>query len=141
MFEYNPEHIIVSWAEIIFSGFGTDSRVTGARLQDGVKLTAGNDGVITATINPDLSGMITVNLIQGSETAALLLAIQGTQERTGRLQKKPFSITDLAGSVLINAPNAWLRKLPDHGFASEAGNRDWIFDCDKLLFKPGQSLF
>lgn len=141
MFEYNPEHIIVAWGEIAFTGFGTDTRVTGARLQDGVKLTVGNDGIATATINPDLTGMITANLIQGSETAKLLLGIQRVQEGTGRLQKKKFSITDLAGTILITAPNAWLRKLPDHAFAAEAGNRDWIFDCDKLIYTAGQSIF
>ncbi len=141
MFEYNPEHIIVAWGSVNFTGFGKDSRVTAARLQDGVKLTAGNDGIVTATINPDLSGSFTVMLIQGSLTAQALLTIQQTQENTGRLQKKPFSITDLAGTVQISAPNAWLRKLPDHEFANEAGDRSFVFDCDKLLFRPGTSLF
>lgn len=142
MFEYNPDHIIPAWGSTVFSAFGADSKVTGARLKDGTAMHVGADGQVTVTMNPDRSGMITVVLVQGSEVNTELLIVQQTQENTGRLQKRPFSITDLSGGPLINSPNAWIRKIPDHEYGmAEAKERVWIFDCDKLLFVPGASVF
>lgn len=140
MFEYNPLHIIPSWGHSVLSGFFDGTFVLGSRDEDAVLKHAGSKGDITATLNANQSGSIVVTLVQGSETNAELLAALFLQEKTGKLQKRPFSITDLAGSMLVTAPNAWIRKPTDANFAKEAGPREWIFDCDRLIYLPGTPL-
>lgn len=136
MFEYNPNDIIAGWGSSHLDGFWDGSHIKGSRDEDSVTKHAGSKGDITATLNANLSGSITVLLSQGSESNKMLMAALFKQERLGKLEKRSFSITDLAGTMLITCPNAWIRKPTDAEFAKEAVAREWIFDCDKLLYLP-----
>lgn len=140
MFEYNPVNIIVHWGPTKLDGFMDGTFVSGERDEDAVTKHVGAQGVVTATLNANVSGAITCTIVQGDPSNQVLMAALFTQERTGRLQKRPFSITDLAGSMLITAPNAWIRKPTKAEFAKEQLGREWIFDCDKLLYLPAISL-
>lgn len=140
MFEYNPEDIIAHWGSSLLGGFAEGSFVNGERTEDSVTTHAGSQGDVTATINASKQGFVTVIVVQGSPSNAELYAALFLQEKTGKLQKRPFSITDLAGSILVTAPNAWIRKPANADFAKEQTNRTWIFDCDKLLYLPGVAL-
>lgn len=136
MFEYAPIDIICQWGGLTFTGFHDGTFVSGERDEDIVMKHAGSQGDITATMNASQAGAITLTLTQGSESNAELFAAVELQERTRKLQRKTFSITDLAGTLLVTAPNAWIRKPARAEFAKEVVGREWIFDCDKLLYLP-----
>jgi len=140
MFEYSPTDIIVQWGPTTLDGFMEGTFVNGERDEDSVTKHVGSKGTVTATLNANVSGMVACTIVQGDPTNALLLAALFKQERTGKLEKRPFSITDLAGTMLVTAPNAWIRRPANAEFAKEAVGREWIFDCDKLLYLPGIAL-
>lgn len=138
--ELNPEDHIIAWGEIIMSGFGSDTKVVASRLQDATKLKVGADGVCVVTINPDKSGMFVLTLLQGSDSNKKMLIEFQKQESTGKLVKKPWSITDLGGNELIGGPTTWIVKVPEFEYANEGKERVWTLYTDKLILGPGIEL-
>lgn len=140
-FEYSPDLIIPSWGSHIFKGFGTDSRVVARRMANVSKTVVGGDGIPTVTLNPDKTGQISMILIQGSKSNQECMRVLRQQETTKRIVFRPFSIEDLLGSVIIQAPNAWLETVPDQDFGADAKERTWVWMVDELIITPGQSSF
>lgn len=141
MFEYSPKDIVFSWGSLIISNFHDGTMITAVRRANSSELHVGGHGDATVTLNPDQSGTVTANVLQGSLTNQSLMTIMATQERTRKLQKFPLALTDLLGSVIVSAPNAWLEKPADVQF--DMGGpvaRGWIWGCDRLLFAPGVPL-
>lgn len=140
MFEYSPQDIVPSWGSLILDDFQDGTFIVGTRAEDGVTSHVGSTGAVTATLNANRMGNITATIVQQSTINTALYKSVEKQERTRKLDKRPFQITDLTGFVLVSAPNAWIRKMADPEFAKESGPRVWIWDCDILIVSQGVKL-
>lgn len=134
---YDPQRIVVTWGSIIMQGYATDSFVEVAREVETFTKQTGAGGDVTRTRNRNRSGTVTVRLMQASPTNDLLAARLRLDEQTG-LGYAPLTVQDLNGTTLHSAPNAWIQKPADDARGAEAGELEWIFDCDVLdMFNGG----
>lgn len=137
-YEYNPQRVNITWGAILFRGFADGVMVRAEYNEDGVMLTVGTKGDHTATINENRSGRFTLNLQQGSPVNGLLsLQAASNRPRGSSLIVKPFIIADLNGTTLIEAPRAWITKVPAGAFGKEHEAREWIFETGDLICHVG----
>jgi hypothetical protein len=136
---YDPKAVIVTWGPITFHGFVEGTHVECERTEDAFTTKSGNDGEVTRSLNNNRTGSVTTRLMQASSTNDLLSAKAAEDELLGTAIY-PLQVADLRGRTLEFAQNAWIRKGAKSEFAKEAGDREWIFDCDYLRRTVGGSL-
>lgn len=130
---YDARDVIITWGEIILDGAGDGDTVTVAYNEDNVKLTAGSQGFMVATVSANNSGKVTWNASQASPVNDRLSAVAALQRRKGvGLIKKPIMVKHINGTTLAIGPEAWIVKVPDAAFGAELKNRDWMFECPQL---------
>jgi len=136
---YDPGQVIVSFAGVILHGIAPDTFVTVERDEDGWMKTAGADGEVARTRNRNRMGRVTATLLQSSSSNDELSALAILDELSAS-GSGPLIVRDLNGTTLCAAENAWIVKFANAEFAKEHGNREWMFDCDKLEMFVGGAL-
>lgn len=135
---YDPGKIIVVFNGIQLQGYADGEFVKGSRAEDTFKATAGAGGDTVRVRNRNRMGGITVTLQGASQSNDLLSAIAVADELNGT-GVGPLMVKDLAGTTLIQAANAWIRKIADVPFAADHTNREWNIDCAELeVFTGGE---
>jgi hypothetical protein len=134
---YNPKKVLVSWGEVLFSGFADGEFINAARNNQSVNLAVGSTGAGARAISNDKSGTITVTLLQSSLTNAQLSAAAIADEAGLDGGVKPFLIKDLSGVDLVKAETAWLQQPAAAPYAREISNREWVFETDALEILVG----
>lgn len=138
-FNYSPGDIVVVLKGVPISGYATDSFITAAREEATFTKRTGADGMTTRTRSRNKSGSVTLRLENASPTNDRLSALHAVDESTG-LGYGPLLIKDLNGNTLLKAANAWVTKPADFERGKEAGESEWIIECDRLEGNIGGSV-
>jgi hypothetical protein len=128
---FRPQEVTVSFAGIPISGFAPGTFVQWERNNDAYRLAVGSDGGAGRAASADLSGTITVTLLQTAEVNAVLEALAAADELTGD-GVGILLVNDLSGTTVISAASAWIRKRAPGEFSNEVTNREWVFETDRL---------
>jgi hypothetical protein len=59
---YDPKKVLVTWGEVLFSGFADGTFIAAARNNQGVNLVVGSAGDSARAISNDRSGTVTLTL-------------------------------------------------------------------------------
>lgn len=129
---FDPLNVLASFKGFQLTGFAPGTYIAAARNEDAFKIQVGSGGTVARTRNPNKSGRITFTLQQTSPSNDQLSAIAADDEATGK-GVGALLIKDLLGRTVVEAPNAWIVKLPDVEFSNEAGTRQWVLECDQLI--------
>ena len=133
---YSADQVLVSFGPIMLNtgGRGPDTFCKVERNEDSFKRKAGADGEQVRSRTLDWSGKVTITLMQtapqNAALQAILLADEASPNGSGIL---PLFIKDYNGNALWAAPEAWITKPAGSEMAAEAGTREWVFECAKLL--------
>lgn len=129
-YPYDPGLVVVTFKELILSGFADGTFVNCSRDEDTFSKRTGAQGDTTRVRNRNKNGRITVTLQQGSPANTILSNYALSDELTG-LAYGPITVKEIGtnGATLIAAPVAWIVKPADGSFAQDAENREWAFDC------------
>jgi ABC-type uncharacterized transport system permease subunit len=134
---YDSNKVVVIFGGVELTGFAPDSKVSVARNTDAFTLQMGVDGKGTRSKTNDRSGRFTVQLMQTSESNAILQAF-ATADELNNAGVLPMLVKDLGGATLHAAQQAWVVKQPDSAFNAEAEAREWVFETDVLdMFEGG----
>lgn len=139
MKNYDPGKIVVTFRGIRLVLFAEGTFVSVEREEDAFSKSVGADGNVTRVRNRNRSGSVTCTLQAESPINDILSAIAKEDELFGT-GFGSIQVENLLGTTLVNAPTAWIRKLPTVEFSDEASTREWIFDCDTLDMVVGGSL-
>ena len=129
---YNPKKYIGSFAGIRLRGFADGDAIAVSRSADGVTKTVGSQGDVVFAMNADESGEVTITLQASSPCNTQLSALYNAARLAGTIAYGPFSLVDLNGATVCDAPVAVIRKPADVTVGQEHGNRVWILDCAEL---------
>ena len=129
---YDPGRVVASFNGIPFLGFMDGTFISAERTEDGFTMQVGAGGDVTRVRSRDTTGSVTLTLQAASPTNDLLSSIALTDELFGT-GTGALMVKDLNGNTLLEAPIAWVRKLPTTEFADEASSREWVFDCANLI--------
>ena len=133
---YSPKRLVCSIAGQKLSGFSDTDIVTVALDEDQFIKYIGADGEVSRSFNPAISGSFTFTLAQTSRANQILSAIflADIADNTGNLVV-PVIVRDMNSSdTFYIGAQCWIRKMPDSAFNKEIDSREWIIDCDKILF-------
>lgn len=136
---YAPDEVTVWFGSTRLTGFFDGTHIEIKRDEDAVMKHTGNDGAVTRALNRNKGGSVTVTLTQSADVNDMLSGYAAADEETGAGYQSLF-IKDLRGTTLVEAPFAWVKKLPDTAFAKEIQGRAWEFDCAELIMNVGGSV-
>jgi hypothetical protein len=128
---YNAKEVAVIVGGFILSGFADGQFVNIVPNADLYELTVGTDGEGTRSAQNNKSAQITIDLLQSSESNAILESFASSGETF------PFLLKDNSGSTLYSAVTAWIRRRPDATFDRTATSRSWVLETDELLGGEG----
>lgn len=133
---YDPKQVAVIVGGKIMAGFADGSFVKVERNEQAFNLKVGVDGEGTRAKSNNLSGKVTITLMQSSDSNDDLSGFAAADElsNTGAV---PMLIKDASGRSLFSAVTAWVQKYSDAEFAKEAMTRAWVLETDELLVFEG----
>ena len=124
---YDPNSIIITYNGYPITGFAEGTFVSIKRNGDMFTKSKGADGGIDRTRNNSFDFEVTVTLKQVAQANEELTAMF-VLDAAGTSGPGPLTITDLEGSTLFNATQAWIKKDPDVEFSEKMGERAWVFE-------------
>ena len=128
---YSPKDIIIIIGGATMTGYAESSFCSIERSSDTFTKVVGADGEVTRTASADISGTVTLTLIQTSSSNDILSALQLADEIT-KVGKFPLLIKDAFGKSLYGSSTAWIMKVADSEFGAEMGEREWTIECADL---------
>lgn len=138
MKELDPQAIIMTLAGINIDGVDSDTFVEYEYNEDAYKTHVGAKGEVTRVKVANESGLVTFTLGQASSCNDRLSALAITDRRNGT-GIGALIITDLKGTTLIKAQNAWIQKAAKGEHGSEHKPRSWVVFCEKMQVFIGGS--
>ncbi len=127
---YDFKQIAVILGGFPIQGFAEDG-LTVAFDEDSFMLNTGADGEQTRSRSNNESALITLRLMQTSESNAVLNNFYQA-DKAGGTGKFAFLIKDLNGSELHAAEEAWVQKPPEAAFGKESATREWTIRCGRM---------
>ena len=138
---YDPKQVNILIGGIPISGYADGTFVTVARDEDAFTKVSGADGIVSRAKTNNTMGTMTLTLAQTSPSNDALSAF-ATIDEISNVGVVPILVKDNSGRSIHFAANAWVKKMPDSGYAKEVGNREWIFDlADYSPFVGGNATY
>ena len=138
---YDFNEVQAAFAGIPIDGYADGDGITITRETDVFTSTVGIDGNVARSKTNDHRATIEFRLMNTSPVNAALSAIyQADRNAPGGAGIGALLITDLNGTSLYTAGNAWIKRPPDPTFGREAAERVWVLECDNLLDFTGGNI-
>lgn len=128
---YNIKDVVVIFKGETLEGFGETDVIEIEMDEDAFVKSIGADGIGTRSKTNNEAGFATLKLAQTSLANDKLSAI-AELDRLGGNGVGALLVNDLNGTSLHTAQTAWIRKKANAAYARDAGEREWIFDTDKM---------
>jgi hypothetical protein len=136
---YDPLLVKAAFNGVLLTGFARDTFISAERDEDAFTKVAGANGDTVRVRNRNRMGAVTFTLMAESPSNDSLSALAKLDELFGA-GAGDLLITDLNGTTVCEAQNAWIRKLPTVPYGTEAQNREWMIDCAELIMHVGGNL-
>lgn len=131
VFTYDPKQVSVIVGGKIITGFADGSFVEFERNENAWNLKVGVDGEGARAKSNNLSGKITLTLMQSSASNDVMSAFAAADELSNA-GAVPFYLKDNSGRTIATALTAWVQKYPKTTFAKEIESRQWILETDDI---------
>lgn len=128
---YDVQEVIITFAGQDLSGFASGSFINAVRDADAYTKHTGADGVTTRIRSRNISGAVTVTLAQSSPSNDFLSS-QAQLDEVANGGSGPLTIKDLGGATLVQAQDAWVRKIAEGGFSDDNTDREWVLDTGPM---------
>lgn len=128
---YNPLLVVITFKGNIISGFADGTFLMVERDTETFSKVIGASGEVCRVRSLDRSGKATITLLQSSVSNDILSAINTLDELTGE-GVGAFLVSDLNGTTLLAAPNAWIEKPASAEFGKELSDREWVLALDQV---------
>lgn len=94
----------------------------------------GADGTLLVTKNANISGTVTLGLMQNSPTNLDLADFQESLDYGNlNVQDVDITVSDPSGSVQAVAINCHIKRIPNFTTGSDATNREWVLYAEALI--------
>lgn len=135
---YNPKKVQVIIGDHIVTGYADGSFLSVERNSDQFQAITGADGESARVASADRSGLMTLTLMQTSESNDFLSAKLSEDEETN-LGTFPVLIKDLQGTTLVQSAEAWVKKYATVEFGKDDAQREWVIETGDLRLVVGGS--
>ena len=139
MATYDPKKVTCNVGNAVISGFAAGTFVEVERSADAVAPLVGTQGEYAWALNRDRSGVITLTLMQVSQSNDVLFAMALADEQTGA-GGRALTIQDLNGRTLVSSPEVRVLKTPTLSYGAEVAPREWRLVAGALELIIGGNL-
>lgn len=122
---YDPKETSVTVNAFPISGFADDTFISVVMDNDAFSDSAGADGEVVRTKTNDSRATVTITLQQTSQSNSVLSTLHNADLLANGTGVFAFQVNDQVGATIINAPRAWIVKLPDVGRAKTPQSVAW----------------
>lgn len=127
---YDPTLVAVSIDNQTVVGFATGTFVEVSLDTDAYTDAVGASGDVVRVKSADKRGVIKLTLMASSPSNDILSALAVLDEAGAGV--RAVSVKDGTGTSLHSGDKAWVKKIPNGSYGTEAGNRDWEIRVAKL---------
>jgi len=124
---YDAKSVQIIIGAIPLIGLAPESFVRISRDKPTFTKKSGVNGEVTRVMAKDLTGTMTIDLMQTSESNALLTTLQYIDE-LGKFGIVPILVLDISGGSTGLSLSAWIQKPADIEFKKGLMVRRWTFD-------------
>ncbi len=121
---YNPKEVTIALGSHIVTGYADDSFISIAPNGDGVTKKVGCDGEIVRSISPDDTYIVSLSLLQTSDSNSFLQE-RYSEDIANADGMFPILVKDLKGGMVFSSESAWAAKSATRAFGKESNNREW----------------
>lgn len=129
--QYSPDRVKVTFAGFPLTGFMDGTFIEVERSEDAYTMQVGSLGDVTRTRNLNLTGKITLTLMQHAPANDFLFSLLITDDIVEQ-SPKPMQVKDLTNGMHCGASQAWIEKAPKIERGKESGSCQWVFGCADL---------
>lgn len=133
---YDPAQVAVIVGGFSMQGYVKGSFVTVDRNENAFNLYVGADGEGARAKSNNKSGLITIRLMQTSDSNDILSGFAKADE-VANAGTTPVLIKDNNGKTLCACETAWVQKVPAVDYGNEAGEREWRLESDNIQIFVG----
>lgn len=134
-FAYDPSMVLVTVNGFPITGKASDEFLTIEQNEDQATLMIGADGEGAVARSKNKSAKITIKVMATSAANDILNAAYQAWEAGGFVSV--IFVKDLNGRSLHLAERAWPVKAPTVAYAAGVGEREWVFETDRLQTTMG----
>lgn len=122
---YSPGLVTVIFGEVIMVGYADGSFMSFEMAEDAITEQVGEDGSVVLNQSLNEVGEVTVRLWHQSPTNDLLQSIHNNNRLAFGSGVRPLRVVDGNGNTTIDAPQAWISRIPNVELADQASPREW----------------
>jgi hypothetical protein len=137
---YDPAFVTATFKGHLIQGYADGEFISAARDEAAFSKSAGAGGDVVRVRNRNKMGTVTITVQAQSPTNDVLSGYAAADELLTGAGVGALLITELNGTTVIRAAEAWIEKMPDAAFSKEAGTREWVFACASLEMFEGGAL-
>ena len=126
---YDAKRIAIIIGSHIVSGYAEDTFISMEPSGEGTVSKAGADGEIARSMSNNTLHRVTITLQATSPSNDYLSDLLARDRASGGAGVVPFSLTDLRGTTLVAASQAWVVNSPTVEYGAEVGEREWELDA------------
>ena len=128
---FDPANLFVSWGPVLFKGWAAGTKLTLTPQSDDTSDESGGDGEVTVIKLNDTRVTVVCTLSQMSDTNTQLTNYRRIGRKSPNMAGAifPFTVEDLNGNALYEAPHAWIMKMVERTFADTPQAMQWTFRC------------
>ena len=131
---YDASEITVSLGGVPLHGFADGAFCRIEEEGDAFTDQAGADGEVVRSKSNDRRATVTIILQQSSDSNDYLSALYAADRASPNgAGVGALIVRDRNGRSVYTSGQTWIRKGPTAEFGKEAGNREWVLRCAKLL--------
>lgn len=136
--QYNPQRVQVTWGEVSLTGFAPDTFITIQKNNPIHTPVTGIDGKNAYLHNKNFDAIVTISLLQNSDTNKFFWAwYDRGLPRGNTTVATNLVIVDYNMKMAWESSFAFINEMPMIGFGSKAGTVDWKFYCQNLTHRQG----
>lgn len=125
---YDPSQVNMSFRGVPIVGTAPGTFITVEYDEDTFTKQTGADGEVARARSRNRGAKVRLTLMQTSPSNDMLTAAHAEDRLLGT-GSGTFNMAELNGTSLVNAPEAWVQKLPSLERGKELGQVEWTLDC------------
>ena len=131
--DYDPKGIVVIVNGQRIEGFAEGSFVSIERNEDSWSYQVGADGTCARARSRNISGTLTLTLMQTSASNSVLEGLMIADDATSQGQFA-WAVADEKYTGLVSSPAAWVQKPATIEYGREMNDRVWTISCGQILY-------
>lgn len=138
---YDSNQVQIAFSGVPVQGYADGDFLTITKESDAFSSVVGTDGEVSRSKTNDRRATVEIILMSTSPTNDILSAIHVADiNAPGGAGVGSFLVTDLGGTSLYAAGNAWIKRSPDVTYGREPNERTWTLEVDVLQDFTGGNL-